>query len=67
MQDGIWIIPYFSRPCVIRNCTTELIHNSAALDTAVTLKWNSDDKIIKSDSAADVLLPYSVLNEKEPR
>lgn len=37
------------------------------LYNAVSLEWDSDDKIIKSDSAADVVPQHSVLNEREPK
>lgn len=41
--------------------------SDSAAPLQVSLEWNCDDKIIKSDSAADAVLLYSVSNEREPR
>ena len=43
------------------------LYSSAFNTAAVSHELNNDDKIIKSDSAADVVFLYFVLNEREPR
>lgn len=43
------------------------MHYIAAFSVSVNLEWNSDDTITWSDSAADVVLLCSVLNDREPR